>query len=72
MNFGIILSGDTFSDCHFFGSDEDKTIFICQQAYRAKHEIDSYIFIGRNHVKMNLCAEKRRGEPLKMVAFSST
>lgn len=57
----------------FFGSDEAKTIFfICQQAYRAKHEIDSYIFIGRNHVKMNLCAEKRRGEPLKMVAFSST
>ena len=49
---------------HFF--------FICQQAYRAKHEIDSYIFIGRNLVKMNLCAEKRRGEPLKMVAFSST
>ena len=49
-----------------------KQFFICQQDYGAKHEIDSYIFFGRNLVKMNLCAEKRRGEPLKMVAFSST
>ena len=56
----------------FLDQMRPKQFFICQQAYRAKHEIDSYIFIGRHLVKMNLCAEKRRGEPLKMVAFSST
>ena len=56
----------------FLDQIRPKQFFIRQQAYRAKHKIDNYIFIGRNLVKMILCAEKRRGEPLKMVAFSST